>query len=85
MKEKDGIRRNAMEYKTPYFTTDMIKDYTILLPNMAVTQFSLVKAVFQSEGYHAYSDNHNHTQNSNNLFHNNSPLKYINFSCLSIP
>lgn len=41
-----------MEYKTPYFTTDMIKDYTILLPNMAVTQFSLVKAVFQSEGYH---------------------------------
>ena len=42
-----------MEYKTPLFTDEMKKDYTILLPNMAITQFTLLKACFNSEGYHA--------------------------------
>ncbi|MDD6365514.1 MAG: 2-hydroxyacyl-CoA dehydratase [Stecheria intestinalis] len=41
-----------MEYLTPNFTKDMLQDYTLLIPNMCPTQFRLVKAAMESEGYH---------------------------------
>ncbi len=41
-----------MEYLTPNFTKDMLKDYTLLVPNMCPTQFRLIKAAMESEGYH---------------------------------
>lgn len=41
-----------MEYLTPNFTKDMLKDYTLLIPNMAPVQFRLVKSAMESEGYH---------------------------------
>ncbi len=41
-----------MEYLTPNFTKDMLDTYTILVPNMAVNQFTLIKAAMESEGYH---------------------------------
>lgn len=41
-----------MEYLTPNFTKDMLKDYTVLVPNMCETQFTLVKSAMESEGYH---------------------------------
>lgn len=41
-----------MEYLTPNFTKDMLKDYTVLVPNMCPVQFRLVKAAMESEGYH---------------------------------
>ena len=40
-----------MEYMTPNFTKDMVKTHTILIPNMAVTQFRLIQAALASEGY----------------------------------
>ncbi len=40
-----------MEYLTPNFTKDMMKDYTVLVPNMAPIQFSVLKAAMESEGY----------------------------------
>ncbi|NCB33666.1 MAG: 2-hydroxyglutaryl-CoA dehydratase [Erysipelotrichia bacterium] len=41
-----------MEYLTPNFTKDMLKDYTLLIPNMCPVHFTLVKAAMESEGYH---------------------------------
>lgn len=41
-----------MEYLTPNFTKDMLKDYTVLVPNMCETQFKLLKSSMESEGYH---------------------------------
>ena len=41
-----------MEYLTPNFTKEMLKDYTVLVPNMAPVQFALAKAALESEGYH---------------------------------
>ena len=41
-----------MEYLTPNFTKEMMKDYTVLIPNMAPIQFRLCKAALESEGYH---------------------------------
>lgn len=41
-----------MEYITPNFTKEMIKEYTILIPNMADIQFSCLQAALRSEGYH---------------------------------
>lgn len=41
-----------MEYLTPNFTKDMLKDYTVLVPNMCEVQFTLVKSAMESEGYH---------------------------------
>ena len=41
-----------MQYLTPSFTKDMLKDYTILIPNMAPLQLRIVKAAMESEGYH---------------------------------
>ena len=41
-----------MEYMTPNFTKDMVKTHTILIPNMAVTQFRLMQAALECEGYH---------------------------------
>ena len=41
-----------MEYLTPNFTKDMLKDYTVLVPNMCPIQFRLIKAALESEGYH---------------------------------
>ena len=40
-----------MEYRTPNFTREMMKDYTVLVPNMAPVQFRLIKAAMESEGY----------------------------------
>ena len=37
-----------MEYMTPNFTKDMVKTHTILIPNMAVTQFRLIQAALAS-------------------------------------
>ena len=41
-----------MDYLTPNLTKEMIKDYTVLIPNMAPVQFALYKAALESEGYH---------------------------------
>ncbi len=41
-----------MEYLTPNFTKDMLKDYTVLVPNMCETHFKLIKSSMESEGYH---------------------------------
>ncbi|MGN0974613.1 MAG: 2-hydroxyglutaryl-CoA dehydratase, partial [Gemmiger sp.] len=40
-----------MEYMTPNFTKDMVKTHKILIPNMAVTQFRLMAAALEREGY----------------------------------
>ncbi len=40
-----------MEYMTPNFTKDMIRTHKILIPNMAVTQFRLMAAALECEGY----------------------------------
>lgn len=40
-----------MEYMTPNFTKDMVKTHKILIPNMAVTQFRLMQAALEAEGY----------------------------------
>lgn len=41
-----------MEYLTPNFTKEMLKDYTILFPNMAPIQFACIQKALESEGYH---------------------------------
>ena len=41
-----------MEYLTPNFTKDMLKDYTILFPNMAPLQFQCIQKAMDSEGIH---------------------------------
>lgn len=41
-----------MEYMTPDFTQEMAATHTILIPNMAPVQFSLLQAALDSEGYH---------------------------------
>ncbi len=41
-----------MEYQTPAFTKEMMKDYTVLVPDMSPIQFALFKAALESEGYH---------------------------------
>lgn len=41
-----------MEYLTPSFTKEMLSTHTILVPDMAPIQFSLLKAAMESEGYH---------------------------------
>ena len=41
-----------MEMTYPKFTKEMKATHTILIPNMAVTQFRLLKASMESEGYH---------------------------------
>ena len=38
-----------MEY--PKFTQEMKKTHTILIPNMAVTQFTILQAVLERAGY----------------------------------
>ena len=40
-----------MEYHYPKFTPEMKKTHTILIPNMAVTQFRLLQAALECEGY----------------------------------
>ena len=40
-----------MEYQYPKFTKEMKKTHTILIPNMAVTQFRLLKYALEHEGY----------------------------------
>ncbi|MGI6108943.1 MAG: 2-hydroxyglutaryl-CoA dehydratase [Eubacteriaceae bacterium] len=40
-----------MEYKTPDFTKEMIRTHKILIPNMAVTQFKILAAALEREGY----------------------------------
>ena len=40
-----------MEHSYPKFTKEMKKTYTILVPNMAVMQFAILKAVMEHEGY----------------------------------
>lgn len=40
-----------MEITTPNFTKEMIKTHKILIPNMAVTQFRLIAAAMEGEGY----------------------------------
>lgn len=41
-----------MEYLTPNFSEEMLKDYTVLMPNMAPIQFACIKPAMESEGYH---------------------------------
>ncbi len=41
-----------MQYQTPNFTKEMMKDYTLLVPDMAPVHFRLIKAALESEGYH---------------------------------
>ena len=38
-----------MEYLTPNFTKDMLKDYTILFPNMAPLQFAALEEQQEEE------------------------------------
>ncbi len=40
-----------MEYHYPKFTPEMKKTHTILIPNMAVTQFRLLKYALRYDGY----------------------------------
>lgn len=40
-----------MQIEYPKFTPEMKKTHTILIPNMAVTQFRLLQAVFERAGY----------------------------------
>ena len=40
-----------MEYHYPKFTPEMKKTHTILIPNMAVTQFRLLQAALECEAY----------------------------------
>lgn len=40
------------KYTTPNFKKEMMKDYTILMPNMATTQWKCLQAAMQSEGFH---------------------------------
>ena len=40
-----------MEYNYPKFTPEMKKTHTILIPNMAVTQFRLMEYALRCEGY----------------------------------
>lgn len=65
-----------MEYLTPNFTKDMLKDYTLLVPNMCETQFRLVKSAMESEGYHKVellsSGNSNVTQLGLKYVHNDT-------------
>ena len=41
-----------MEYLTPGFTKEMMKDYTLLIPNMCPIQFRLIRAALESEGFY---------------------------------
>ena len=40
-----------MEYQYPKFTPEMKRTHTILIPNMAVTQFRLLKYALEFDGY----------------------------------
>ena len=40
-----------MEYNTPNLKREMLKDYTVLVPNMSPIQFRIGRAALQSEGY----------------------------------
>ena len=40
------------QYTTPNFKKEMMKDYTILMPNMATTQWKCLRAAMRSEGFH---------------------------------
>ena len=40
-----------MEYQYPKFTPEMKKTHTILIPNMAITQFRLLEYALRYDGY----------------------------------
>ncbi len=40
------------QYTTPNFKKEMMQDYTILMPNMATTQWKCLQAAMQSESFH---------------------------------
>ena len=40
-----------MEYNYPKFTKEMKRTHTILIPNMAILQFRILKAALEKEGY----------------------------------
>lgn len=40
-----------MEYNYPKFTKEMKKTHTILIPNMAILQFRILKAALEKDGY----------------------------------
>ena len=40
-----------MEYNYPKFTPEMKKTHTILIPNMAITQFRLLGYALRYDGY----------------------------------
>ena len=40
-----------MEYTTPNFTPEMVKTHKILVPNLAPTQFRILAAALEGEGY----------------------------------
>ena len=40
-----------MEYNYPKFTPEMKKTHTILIPNMAITQFRLLEYALRFDGY----------------------------------
>ena len=44
-----------MEYNYPKFTPEMKKTHTILIPNMAITQFRLLEYALRYDGYSARS------------------------------
>ncbi|MBR2577626.1 MAG: 2-hydroxyacyl-CoA dehydratase, partial [Erysipelotrichaceae bacterium] len=39
------------EYLTPSFTKEMMKTHKVLIPNMCITQFAIIKYAMESEGY----------------------------------
>ena len=45
-----------MEYNYPKFTKEMKKTHTILIPNMAILQFRILKAALEKEGYKGFID-----------------------------
>ena len=47
-----------MEYNYPKFTPEMKKTHTILIPNMAITQFRLLEYALRYDGYKCRSEEH---------------------------
>ena len=44
-----------MEYNYPKFTPEMKQTHTILIPNMAITQFRLLEYALRCDGYKCWA------------------------------
>ena len=62
-----------MEYHYPKFTPEMKKTHTILIPNMAVTQFRLMEYALRCEGYKCELDRKSTRLNSSHANESRMP------------